>query len=259
MGATKINHKVVKTLPKNPIKRFEPFIESIYMNDKRKKVMLLYSGGLDSKLSLIVLSKYIKNINLVFIDPGYLKNSHLVFEDAFLEQIIKETNISLTTFRIDAFPLFEEALLRRIPNIFRTYQENNPVCAICKLTMYTLTARLAIMEKIKVIADGSTLRQENFSEQSKKVVSWLDKYLVNDYNISLLHPVYFFLNKREIKDILISYGVSQNPYEPYCLFSYIPQPTKDESKFVIDIMEREKGTIKKMVDEYLLSELGGKI
>jgi predicted subunit of tRNA(5-methylaminomethyl-2-thiouridylate) methyltransferase len=133
------------------------------------KILVLYSGGLDSRLAVKLLKEKGYEITCVFFSLPFASDKHI--NDDFLEK----EGIKLEIFDCTKGPLLQEYLdVLKHPQYGRG-KGINP-CIDCKLFMFKHLERLAVVRGIKYIASGEVPGQRPMS-QTKGASNIIDKNL----------------------------------------------------------------------------------
>ncbi|RLG13536.1 hypothetical protein DRN69_05405 [Candidatus Pacearchaeota archaeon] len=200
-------------------------------------ICVLYSGGLDSVLACAkLLEDPINRLTLLFIDTGYLWYTDLAkIQYQKLKERFGESVKKLVI--LDIRRLTKEYVVEKLPSYILEYKFN-PVCLACKFLMYSVAIAYCNKMNIRTLADGVSRRQNELPEQRSRIVKWFDTYAWK-YGVKLIHPVYEFENKNEVKYELMKYDIPQKSVEPICLFGNSFETNVDEDKLIkfLDNME----------------------
>jgi predicted subunit of tRNA(5-methylaminomethyl-2-thiouridylate) methyltransferase len=143
-------------------------------------VALNFSGGFDSRLAAIRLSREFDLVHLVSYDTGAeLLRQHSADSARLVQQRVRAP---LRHFDIDISGFWRQLVFRNILGL-------RYVCALCKLAMHTHTIIHCVEHGLHFAADGSNRHQDINPEQ---MASTLDVYrgLYDRYGIEFLTPVY---------------------------------------------------------------------
>lgn len=180
-----------------------------------KKCAILFSGGLDSSFASCLMIEQGYDIELLNMDHGALISNNLpVIRHQELVKAYPQSNITL--YHINIAGAFRAISLASIEKDILTHKVNL-VCVGCKLAMHARAITYCLQNDIKVVADGSTKRQERYGEQRKMAIEHI-KSLYEEYGIDYVNPVYNY-EKTDIKYGMFDRGLTIQPLEDTCLFS----------------------------------------
>lgn len=193
---------------------------------KDKKVLLMYSGGLDSLLSCIRLINEGFRVYLIHFDNGSTIGTENINEGIKLHLSKFKDNIEYIgvastagLFRdyrgiLDIENYTFDELSIKFPGVSISQYR----CLMCRMAMYTYSIALAKSLGISSIAEGAR-KSQLFGIEQKAL---LDEFelLCNKYNMNLLLPV-FDLEDDMIRDNeLLRNGIVPIAYESKCLLGY---------------------------------------
>lgn len=151
------------------------------------KALALFSGGLDSLLSIIVILKQdIKVTALRFLTPFNTK----IFEHK--EKKDYEYTIGNLRFEIKGYPIYEE-FLEVLKKPKYGYGKNMNPCVDCKILMLKEAKRMMLEEGYDFIITGEVLFQRPMS-QRRDILSVIDRdakvqgYVIRPLSAKLLNP-----------------------------------------------------------------------
>ncbi len=190
-----------------------------------KRCGVLFSGGLDSSLTVCKMIEAGYHVNLIHFNQGTLISNDLpgiryeelkrVYQDRIGEMHYE--NVS---------GLFRRFALVSLEDDVKKYG-SNLVCVGCKLAMHIQCILFCKRNGISTMADGSTERQKRYGEQREIAIKFFTD-LYKDYGISYINPVYL-MKKEEIKYGLFDRGMTIQPLEDTCLFSHTFTTPSDEA------------------------------
>jgi len=189
---------------------------------EKKKVLLMYSGGLDSILSMVRLLSNNYKVLLVHFDNGCNISIGLEVERA--KKFEKMYGIDTVEYvgKITTIPKFRnnEIEIANIP--FSQIQEKYGDCTIsqirclnCRSAMYYEAIKYCLNNDINYIAEGARKSQLFSIEQPKMIEAY--KKLVNKFGIELLLPVYDLDNDWNRDNELLRNGILPCASEDKCI------------------------------------------
>lgn len=190
-----------------------------------KKCAVLFSGGLDSSFASCLMIEQGYDIDLLHMNHGALLSNNLpALRYQELVNAYPQSDIALHHMNIAGF--FRAISLASIERDILTYRVNL-VCVGCKLAMHARAIIYCLQNDIKVVADGSSKRQERYGEQRRIAIGRI-KSLYEKYGIDYLNPVYSY-EKTDIKYGMFDRGLTIQPLEDTCLFSKTFSNPEDDS------------------------------
>ncbi|SES78440.1 adenine nucleotide alpha hydrolase family protein [[Clostridium] polysaccharolyticum] len=209
-----------------------------------KKVVILFSGGIDCSLSVLQLRKEGYHLDLLHFEHGAsISNGLHKIRYKEIEQVVGEKNIQLI--EMSHRGLFRKLSLANIEQDFQRYH-TNLICLGCRMAMHTETIIYCLCNDIKTAADGSTGYQNDFPEQNKVSLEFFKK-LYGRYGITYKTVLSDIQDKKEIKYKLLDNGISIQSMEDTCLFSNTFSKTEDEK--ISDFLERRLNICCDYIDE----------
>ena len=189
---------------------------------ERKKVLLMYSGGLDSILSMVRLLSDGYKVLLVHFDNGCSISGGLEVERAInfekgygkniVEYVGKLTIVS--AFR-DNEREFANMSFSEICNKYGDTTISQVRCLNCRSAMYHEAIRYCLLNDVHFIAEGAR-RSQLFSIEQPKVIEGYRK-LLNIFDIELLLPVYNLEDDWAKENELLSHGIIPSASEDKCI------------------------------------------
>jgi len=178
------------------------------------KVVVLYSGGLDSSVVATHLASQGYKVYLLAVDNGV---SHYLELSKIKYRYMKRRYRNIRKLIIaDATYLFKKYLIERLEEDIRRYKYNL-ICVGCKLIMYFLAAAVGKIIGSNIIADGYSKRQDSYPEQKLEVMK-IYANILNRYGFRIIHPIYYVKDIPNIKALSIKYGIPPKSIEPLCMF-----------------------------------------
>ena len=138
------------------------------------KILVLYSGGLDSKLAVKLLQEQGLNVECLF------------FKLPFIKQEIPELNGKGIKFHV--LDVTKEKLLKEYLEIIKKprygYGAGVNPCIDCRIFMFKKAKEYADKEKIDIIASGEVLGERPMSQTSQAI-----KIIDNEIGFEILRPL----------------------------------------------------------------------
>ena len=213
-----------------------------------KKCAVLFSGGLDSSLSVCYMIEKGYDIDLLHYNQGALI-SHNLFEIrmAEIKRAYPKSDVSMHTMNTSG--LFRRLALVSIEQDILKHK-HSLVCLGCKLAMHVRTIAYCTENYITVVADGSAARQKRYSEQRQVTIDYI-KNLYKEYGIEYINPIYE-LDDSEIKYGLFDRGMTIQALEDTCLFSHtFTNPT---DLIVTNYLQDKDATCRMLIERSLSHE-----
>jgi len=186
-------------------------------DSKRREVVVLYSGGLDS--SALAGMYGAKGYNVVHL-LTFCNGAHFNLEYAKIKVREFEKEFPNTEFRHSMIPIaypFKKFSLCSLERDIEDYH-TNLVCVGCKMAMHARAVLYALENNVSLVVDGFVARQSHFPEQDPSFIDEIHK-LYAQYNITYENPLYYIVKtKDDVKDILFRYNLSTKSIEGECLF-----------------------------------------
>lgn len=213
-----------------------------------KHCIVMFSGGLDSSLSACFMAEANFSVDLLHFNNGVLISNNLIeiraqeLKSVYPKQINTVHNHNIQgLFRKLALTTLEEDIHKNGVSL---------ICLGCKLAMHIQSIIFCKKNNIKTIVDGSTIKQEKYSEQRPVSLDFIKK-LYKSYEIDYLNPVYK-LDKKTIKYELFDRGITIHPLEDTCLFSNTFSTAKDES--IMTYLSERESICKQLIERSLSYE-----
>lgn len=189
---------------------------------ERKKVLLMYSGGMDSTLSMARLISQGYKVLLVHFDNGCSISIGLEVEKAIeYEKKFGKEKIEYIG-KITTVPMFRdnEIQIANIPfseikNKFGDTTISQVRCLNCRSAMYYEAIKYCLINNIHFIAEGARKNQLFSIEQPKMIQAY--KKLVNEFGIELLLPVYDLVDDWIKENELLAYDIPPLKGEDKCV------------------------------------------
>lgn len=197
--------------------------ESLDKMAEEKSILLMFSGGKDSFLSALRLSKEFPDytINLAVFDNGCmtgLKNAETTVQKlksinkySFCFRGYYNTYGIAREFFFPYFNMKAEDLAEKYPALTASQFH----CLICETSMYLQSFWLARKWDCEYVANGARECQEFVVEQEDMI----DRYqeLAKEFGLAIKYPVYDIEDDWELENEIFRYGLIPKTYEPKCI------------------------------------------
>lgn len=212
----------------------------------KEKVLVLFSGGLDSMLVTCKMVEANYHTVLVHYDNGFSSGSKNVkvaaqrLIDRYGSDSVSFWGIGMTVgyfkiLRDKVWNMSPSELNQKYPYLY-PHQFN---CLACRTAMYIYSILLCKKLNISVIAEGARKSQLFAIEQDKMLEQYQN--LLKEYNIKLLTPVLDLEDDYEREIELFIRGISPYACEAKC-FLGVPMTkklTETEEQSVVDVYNNE--------------------
>lgn len=231
---------------------------------KSSRISLMFSGGVDSTVTAILLARDYQTIDLLTYNNGY---GHYHLERS--RGRARELNLKVTEkfnhsiFSVKTF--FDEILINTIEQDYKKYRSAFIFCMGCKLAMHTQSIIYNLKNGIRVMSDGSSSSTDEMVEQMLISISII-KYLYEDFGIEYITPVYNIPRDEErkmLKDMGFKMGFrirdrylgiqpkcipGELYYLPYILFN---KPPNHEERVIADFLYDKEKIVKRIIEKNL--------
>ncbi len=198
------------------------------MSEKKKKVILLYSGGRDSFLSSCLLVEAGYSVDMITFGNGLSISEKNARHGA--KRLIKRYGSDRIAFLgaksiagiwraflLPYYNLMPSEILKEYGEL--TISQFN--CLTCRMAMYTWAIIKAKQDNICFIADGAR-KSQGFVVELPSFIKELEVFL-STFEIKLLLPVFDLDMEQKRKDLLLLRGFTPKSLEPQCLIG-VPLP-----------------------------------
>ncbi|MBI5573037.1 MAG: hypothetical protein HY919_00600 [Elusimicrobia bacterium] len=170
--------------------------------NSRDKCILMFSGGRDSTISAVRLSKIFTHLTLVTVT-----SEHLVGIEQVYQRVIQIKKY---------LPKGTEWLQVFQPKFSMTETINNATCLPCQSAYISVGIILAQKFQISNLAMGYSGYQNSWPEQTPYATTRLKK-LMEDIGLRFHLPVYDIQKKEDAINELVRLGLEPESYEQKCL------------------------------------------
>ena len=150
---------------------------------------------------------------------------------------------------LKASGIFRKVALKTLEKDIAKYKVSL-ICLGCKLAMHIQSIIFCKQNGITVVADGSTARQQRYSEQRMVAIEFL-KSLYYSYGIEYLTPIYS-LEEKKIKYGLFEREITIQSLEDTCIFSNTFSIASDD--IIEQYLEDKKELCKQSIERGLAYE-----
>ncbi len=178
----------------------------------RKKIALLFSGGVDSSAVAIHYLKAGRTVHLLTFYNWAEKGMDLA---QYKASIIAEKFPGQSTWKLlDCSQLFHDLAILTLEKDVKKY--GNLVCCGCKIAMLCQAIIYCRKNRIRELADGFRKEQRYYPEQTQAYIKPNDAFAAK-FGISYLHPLYNYTGHEE-EVLMHEFAISPAPIQPSCLF-----------------------------------------
>jgi len=232
------------------------------VRENYRDISLLFSGGIDSTATAIILAERHNSVHLLTYVNGY---GHYYLRRSILryEELSAKFPHSFRHIIIDIRSIFEEITIKHLIEDYKKYKSGFIWCLGCKISMHIRTIIYNFMNGIVEVADGSSRDTEEMIEQMPLTIS-LIRNLYREYHISFKTPLYE-VNRREKERIIQKYKISTGIkvwnrnigiqprcipgelyYLPYVLFG---KQLLHREESIREFFKEKESLIKKVIEE----------
>jgi 7-cyano-7-deazaguanine synthase in queuosine biosynthesis len=164
-----------------------------------KKISLMFSGGIDSTMTAVLLAKKYDEIHLLTYNNGY---GHM-----FMNTVQKRVNELNSMFDnkfeyslMSTKDLFEKIIVNNVVNEVKTHKSGFVWCLGCKYAMHAKSIIYNKKNNILEMTDGSSKSTKDMVEQKPFSVKII-KHLYKNHGIKFHTPVYNIPREESIKKL----------------------------------------------------------
>ncbi|HUT02997.1 MAG TPA: hypothetical protein VM163_03815 [bacterium] len=231
---------------------------------------VMFSGGLDSTTTVVLLSEVYERLHLLTFCNGY---GH-----CFVRWSKKQRPNFDRILGVDRYvhviqscsDLFDRLLIDTLTKDYRTYKSKFIWCMACKLAMHTYTIMYCLEHEIRHSSDGSSTQTNYYVEQMEMSLKAIKDYY-GEFGIDFSTPVYRVGSRDEEVRILAQKGIKKvglsiagrNPgTQPLCvpgnLIYFFSTFFKIHPKYAQDDVLRFIDEKKRIAESYMREKLGEK-
>lgn len=196
--------------------------------EERKKALVLFSSGRDSKLCACKMVEDGHQTTLIHFDNGCMAGLQYVQEaaDQLIERYSPEDVVWAGTYPIiRERSLLEQHLeytpFQELGKTFPNIQINQLRCLICRMAMYASAIAYAKLNGITVVVDGARMCQRFAIEQQPLIGNF--KELFAHKSLELKTPLLEYDDDQRLKQELVYRGIYPKAMETQC---WVGQPMK---------------------------------
>jgi adenylyl- and sulfurtransferase ThiI len=214
---------------------------------KQERVLVLYSGGLDSTVLAGIYVRQKRHVDLITFRNGAQQDVELA--KVHLPHIKRvRPDVEVTHTYRDVSTAFKRLIIRGI-------KEDSPIseftyiCVGCKLVMHAAAIVYAAQNGMPVVADGFIKGQEFYPEQTPAFIAAIDS-LYAKFGIAHVSPLYQLItDKEQIRKLAMELNIPPRSIDCTCLFE--ERPVKVDNP-AIEAYIRNKLPL---LEEYIRREL----
>lgn len=165
----------------------------------KNEVALMFSGGVDSTMSAIVLAKEYDKVHLLTYNNGY-GHVFMKYTKRRVDELTKKFGDKFVYKLSSTKDLFESITVNNVAKELMRHKSGFVWCMGCKLAMHTKSIIYCLENGINKMADGSSKSTNDMVEQKPFSLA-LIKSLYERFNIDFHTPVYNIPRKDEIKEL----------------------------------------------------------
>nr|MBU1328930.1 hypothetical protein [Candidatus Omnitrophota bacterium] len=230
----------------------------------KQEISLMFSGGVDSTIAAINLSKRYHKVHLLTYCNGH-GHYHMEKSKKRAEELKDKFGDSFIHNSISIEGLFKKMVLDTLLEDYNEYKSGLIWCMGCKMTMHTRSIVYNLENNVKFMADGSSQDTSEMVEQMIVSISMINMFY-KKYGIDYSVPVYEQSRdeKRKIlKELRFNMGIpikdrylgiqpkcipGEIYYLPYLLFN---KALEHEEMLVVKFIEQKQKNAEQYIKEYL--------
>jgi hypothetical protein len=175
---------------------------------KLKETTIMYSGGLDSTATVLLLSEMFDRVHLLTYDNGYgqffidwskrhNKNfNRIIGKDKYVHTITS------------CKELFSKLVVGNLGKNYKAYKSRFIWCMGCKLAMHTHSIIYSLEHGIDTASDGSSPETDYYVEQMSLSLKRIRQFY-GEYGINFSTPIHDVKTREEEKKLLESKGMKK--------------------------------------------------
>lgn len=222
-----------------------------------KDVLLLYSGGFDSLLSICRLVNDGYNVYLIHFDNGSSIGFERVSEGAKLieerfEGRVKYLGVASIVGTLRRFKQIENLSFSEIASKYGNASISQYQCLLCRSAMYEWAIGIARQYNIHNIAEGARICQKFAIEQEPMIEEY--RKLLDKYHLKLLTPVLDLTDDYERLLEVSEWGFDL-PYEGQCNLGYpLDEKYPVNDNVVSDVVKMYRDLVLPCIEEDMNSK-----
>lgn len=170
------------------------------------EALLMYSGGLDSSASAIIMLEHFERLHLITYSYGY--------GQLFLKWARRGSNGLIDVFGPHRFihvitsvkDIFQRILVRSAVRDYREYKSRFIWCLACKLSMHTANIIYCLEHGLKTASDGSSGETAYYVEQMPQSIKAIRQFY-SEFGVDFVTPVYNMGSREAKLKLLAQKGV----------------------------------------------------
>jgi len=234
---------------------------------KEDEVALMFSGGLDSTATAVLLAERFEKVHLLCYRNGYGHYYHHRTA-ARVEELNRRLGDRFTYSLIGIKNFFDRLLVDRVLEDYKDYRSGFIWFMGCKMAMHLRSIIYCLEHGLRVSTDGSNSDTDEMVEQSLLSLS-LIQHFYEDNSVSFGTPVYEARraeSRQVIKDLGLKVGVQVMDrhlcIQPTCLAGelyYLPylffnKPVKHDDATVSRFIEEKALLCRRLMSEYFANK-----
>jgi len=231
----------------------------------KNEALLMYSGGLDSSASAIIMLEQFERLHLITYSYGYgqlFLNWAKKGASGLIEVYGPQRFVHVITSVKD---IFQRIFVRSAVRDYKSYRSRFIWCLACKLSMHAGNIIYCLEHDIQAASDGSSSETEYYVEQMPQSVVAIRGFYKH-YGVDFVTPVYDIgsreakfklLAEKGVKSVGIAVGDRNPGTQPVCVPGNLihfastffkKHPDYDE-KAVLRFIREKTGVAKRLIDE----------
>lgn len=194
------------------------------------RAVLLFSGGRDSTAvaAAFCVAFAQGELHFLFFDNGLLtsidatKCQYQMISNLYynVNTIFEQTDVRYAMCTAGMKFIEDDLVSRRYSTLL--------ICVACKTIMHYECIKYAILKGIKVVIDGSAIRQNMFPEQTLSYMNFI-RELYSQFGLIHISPLYNYLTSKDVvTETLNGLGVSIHKQEPSCMWADAFSQARDD-------------------------------
>lgn len=229
-----------------------------------REIALMFSGGIDSTTTAVILGRQFDRIHLLTYKNGYGTYGHSRVARR-VDELKEKVGDKYVYGFMSTKALFEDVLVSTVSKDYERYKSAFVWCMGCKLSMHTKSVLYCLENGIPFMADGSSGDTQEMVEQMLVSISMI-RFFYEEYGIAFVTPVYdmprneerdmlkkmgFYMGLKVVKDrhvgIQPSCVAGELYYLPYVLFNKSPG---HKEEVVAEFIAEKQQVCRQHIKEY---------